>query len=433
MSTGATQADRDARQATDDSGRPVHHLRTTCRACDGTRLRRFLELGPLALANAFPRSPEEFATEARFPLDVHLCEACGLVQLLDVIDAEVLFRDYIYVTGTSETIARHNVAYARAVVEGQRLGPSDLVVEAASNDGSLLGCFRAHGVRTLGIEPARNIAELARSRGIETIAEFFGRRTAADVRASHGPAAAVIGNNVLAHVDDPQDFLGGAAALLAPGGRVIVEVPYLAEFVDRLEYDTVYHEHLCYFSVSALMRLCESVGLVVVRVDRVPVHGGSIRMQAGPAAEHGSHAPAVVAMAQAEREAGLVTLPRYERFAADVAAHRRTLLALLGSLRDRGHSLAAYGAPAKGNTLLGYCGIGPEMIPWTVDRSPHKVGRYTPGTHIPVLPVETLLERQPDYTLVLAWNFAEEILAQQSAYRARGGRFILPLPEPVIV
>lgn len=410
----------------------MHRRRTDCRACAGTRVTRFLELGPQPLANSLPRSPADFASEEFFPLDVYFCEDCGLVQLLDVIDPEILFRDYIYVTGTSDTIAQHNREYARTVTDLLRMGPNDGVVEVASNDGSLLRCFRARGVRTLGIEPARNIAALARKAGIETVEEFFSSAVAHKVRQSHGPARAVIGNNVLAHVDDTVDFLRGAKALLGAGGLVITEVPYLREFMDRLEYDTVYHEHLCYFSVSALMRLSESAGLSVVRIDHVPVHGGSIRMYAARRDDTPDHAPAVRAEAEQERADGLTSLPRYREFAAQVSRQREELLALLRRLKTEGKSVAGYGAPAKGNTLLNYCRITTDLVPYTVDKSPHKVGRYTPGMHQPILPVETLLERQPDYTLILAWNFADEIMRQQDEYRHRGGKFIVPIPAPVV-
>ena len=411
----------------------IHTKRTTCRACGSSTLWRFLALGDQPLANSFLRSPAEFPTERRFPLDVYLCEECGLVQVLDVIDAEVLFRKYIYVTGTSETIARHNKAYAQTVVDLLGLGATDLVVEVASNDGSLLKCFQPHGVRALGVEPASNIAAIARASGVETEDTFFNRAAGPELRARHGAARAIIGNNVLAHVDDTQGFLAGAAALLADDGLVITEVPYLREFVDRLEYDTVYHEHLCYFSVSALMRLCETVGLRVVRVDHVPVHGGSIRMYAGLASKHPAHAAAVQALAAEERACGLTSRPRYERYARDVAAQREALLALLHRLKVEGKTVAGYGAPAKGNTLLNYCGISTDLVPYTVDRNPMKIGLLTPGSHLPVLPVEALLDRQPDYLLILAWNFAGEIMAQQHEYRRRGGRCIIPIPMPQVL
>jgi hypothetical protein len=414
-------------------GRPVHTKRTACRACGGVTLRRFLELGMQPLANAFPRDASGFDGEARYPLDVYFCDTCSLVQVLDVIDPEVLFRDYIYVTGTSQTMAEHNRRYARTVIEAVPVKPHDLVVEVASNDGSLLTCFEPFGVRTLGVEPAANIALLARAAGVETIVEFFDLDIARSLRQAKGAAKAVIGNNVLAHVDDTRGFLAGFHELLGADGMAIVEVPYLGELVDRLEYDTVYHEHLCYFSVTALMRLCTVVGLSVRRIDHVPVHGGSIRMYAGRSETFGNHSAEVVAESERERERGLTSFETFERMAVQVASNREQLMDLLRRLKHEGRTVAGYGAPAKGNTLLNYCGVTTNELPYTVDRNPLKVGRYTPGTHLPVLPVETLLERQPDYVLILAWNFADEIIAQQSEYRARGGRFIVPIPTPMVV
>jgi hypothetical protein len=331
-------------------------------------------------------------------------------------------------------MARHNEGYARAVVEELGLGPDDLVVEAASNDGSLLLCFQEHGVRTLGIEPARNIAALARERGVDTIDEFFGHGFAKGLRADRGQAAVVIGNNVLAHVDDTRGFLAGARELIEADGRVVTEFPYLGEFIERLEYDTVYHEHLCYFSVIALLRLYAGVGLSIVRIDHVEVHGGSLRVWAARReGAHSEHSAEVLAMADEERARGYDDAATYAAFAERVVAQKRVLCELLRGLRAEGKSIAAYGAPAKGNTLLNHCGIGTDLVDFTVDRSPHKVGLLTPGAHLPVLPVETLTERQPDYCLILAWNFADEIMRQQAAYAQAGGRFILPIPEPRIV
>jgi hypothetical protein len=411
----------------------MHHKRTTCRACGGRDLELFLPLGDVALANSFLRSPDEFAAERRFPLDVYVCRACSMVQLLDVIDPEALFRNYLYVTGTSDTIAAHNRGYAKAVVELTGATSRELVVEVASNDGSLLRCFQAHGVRTLGVEPATNIAAKATAAGVPTVNRFFDSRCAAELRAEHGPARAVIGNNVLAHVDEPVDLLRGFKTLLDERGLAIVEVPELAEFVERLEYDTVYHEHLAYFSVTSLMRVCEEAGLRVVRVERVPVHGGSVRVYSAPVERVHDHAADVKALAHAEQHSGIARPERLRQFARDVQAQRAELLALLGDLRARGKSIGGYGAPAKGNTLLNYCGITTDLLPWTVDKSPLKVGLYAPGSHIPVLPAEQLLARQPDYCLILAWNFADEIRRQQAEYERRGGRFILPLPRPRIL
>ncbi len=387
----------------------------------------------MPLANSFLRSPEEFETEPSYPLDVYFCEICSLVQLLDVIDPELLFRNYIYVTGTSDTIAAHNVEYAKTVVEMLQAGPSDLIVEVASNDGSLLKCFQRHGVRTIGVEPATNIAEKARAAGVETINRFFDSKAAAEIRRSHGPAKAVIGNNVLAHVDDTRDFLLGCRDLLSAEGLTVIEVPYVREFLDRLEYDTVYHEHLCYFSCGSLLRLCDEVGLVIVRIDQVPVHGGSLRAYAGRVEHYKEHAAAVVALREQERRQGLEDIALYERFAERVAKNRQAVRAALDDMRRQGMTVAGYGAPAKGNTLLNYCGIDTDLLPYTVDKNPMKVGLYTPGMHIPVKPVSALVECQPDCVMILAWNFADEIIRQQQDYQARGGRFLIPIPEPRIV
>ena len=345
----------------------------------------------------------------------------------------MLFRDYIYVTGTSTTMAAHNVEYARTVVDFTGANAHDLVIEVASNDGSLLRRFAELGVRTLGVEPATNIAAIARSAGVETVNEFFNLTTAQGLRARYGAARAVVGNNVLAHVDDTRDFLAGFRALLTDDGCAVVEVPYVGELVDRLEFDTVYHEHLCYFSVAALARLCDHVGLRIVRIDHVPVHGGSIRMYAMPARSPGEHAPDVFALIEREGARGLTSAQTYRELARAVERTRTQLLALLRQLRAEGNTIAAYGAPAKGNTLLNYCGIGTDLVSFTVDRNPLKVGRLTPGMHLPVLPVDQLIATRPDYVLILAWNFADEIMEQQQAYRDLGGRFILPIPEPRIV
>ncbi len=409
---------------------PVHRVRTTCRACGADTLRRFLALGPQPLANAFPRNLAETAAEQFFPLDVYFCETCSLVQLADVIDPAVLFSDYIYVSGTSTTMAEHHARYARAVVERLALKAGELVVEVASNDGSLLSCFQREGARVLGVEPARNIAPMARERGIPTENRFFNSAVASELRQTHGAARAVIGNNVLAHVDDARDFLRGFAALLAEDGLGVVEVPYAREMLERLEYDTIYHEHLCYFTVTSLARLAEAAGLSIVHVDRVPVHGGSLRVYMRVGGTHGDQPRQVM---KDENARGLSDYETWHAWASMVARNRHELRLVLEDLRSRGKSVAGYGAPAKGNTLLNYCGIDPTLVPYTVDKNPLKVGRLTPGTHIPVKPVDVLLRDRPHYVLILAWNFADEIMEQQTAYREQGGRFIIPVPTPVIV
>jgi SAM-dependent methyltransferase len=407
--------------------------RATCRICDATDLDPILSLGPTPLANAFLRSADEFGAERSYPLDVYFCGRCGLLQLLDVVNPEVLFRHYLYVTGTSATQIEHNRAYARAVIDRLGLGSADLVVEVASNDGTLLRAFAAQGVRTLGIEPARNLAAEASAAGIETVGEFFTGELARRLRAERGAARAVVANNVLAHVDNPGDFLAGCRELIADDGLIAIEVPYVGELLDRVEYDTVYHEHLSYFSIGSLLRLAESAALSVVRLDRVPVHGGSLRLFFSRSP--GGHAPEVLALEAGERRAGLMDAARYRRFAADVEDSRTMLVDLLERLAAAGRVVAGYGAPAKGNTLLNFCRIGPRLVRYTVDRNPRKVGLFTPGMHIPVRELSALTsgEDVPDHLVILAWNLAEEIMQQQQAYRERGGRFIVPVPRARVV
>jgi hypothetical protein len=406
--------------------------RDTCRVCDAANLELILSLGPTPLANGFLASPAEFAAERSYPLDLYFCPGCSLLQLLDVVRPDVLFRHYLYVTGTSSTMAAHNRAYAETLVERLDLQSSDLVVEIASNDGSLLRSFRSRGVRTLGIEPARNLAAEASQSGVETANEFFTGALARQLRADRGPARAVIANNVLAHVDDPRDFLGGCRELVAVDGLIAIEAPYVGELVDKVEYDTVYHEHLSYFSIAALLRLAEAVELRVVQIDRLSVHGGSLRLYLSRSAS--DHAPEVRALVERERAAGLSSAARYRRFAADAGESRRALVTLLERLAHDGEHVAAYGAPAKGNTLLNFCRIDTRLVPYTVDKNPRKVGLYTPGAHIPVRPVSSIDGGNgPDFLLVLAWNLAEEIMNEQRAYRSRGGRFIIPVPRAQVI
>lgn len=407
--------------------------RTHCRACRGSDLKRFLDLEHSPLANSFLRSEAEFVNEAFFPLAVYFCNECSLVQLTDVVDPDVLFSNYLYVTGTSDTILSHNREYADTVIEFLKLGSSDLVIEIASNNGNLLGCFKDKGIQTLGVEPAKNIAEIAISEGIKTIVTFFNSTTASQISLAHGKAQVIVANNVLAHVDDPIDFLSGCKSLIDDEGLVVIEVPYLEEFLEFVEFDTVYHEHLCYFSITSLMRLFESVGLSIVRVDRVSVHGGSIRVYAGKKERYPVHSLDAADFVVREQELGLNLFETYLSFAERVRALRNNLRELLISLKNEGKTIAGYGAPAKGNTLLNYCNIGPEILDFVVDKSPLKIGLYTPGTHLQVRPVSAVLEFQPDYLLILAWNFADEIMDQLNGYKLNGGRFVIPVPEPRII
>ena len=387
----------------------------------------------MPIANAFLHGLDEAAHEERLPLDAHYCRSCSLVQLLDVVERELLFRNYLSMSGTSDTILAHNRAYARAVVLSLDLRSPDLVVEIASNDGNLLKSLVPYGVRTLGIEPATNIAAVARKGGIETLEVFFVRNAARIIRLAHGRAAAVIANNVLAQVDDPRDFLAGCRDLLEDRGFVVLEVPELGPMLEQLAYDTIQHEHLSYFSIRSLVFLCDSVGLSIQRVERYPVHGGSVRVYAGKTEHHGPTPPDVIDLCNAEEAAGLRSLARYQRFAIEVASSRSSLMEMLRRIRDAGQTIAAYGASARGNTLLNYCGIGTGLVPFVADKGPLKKGLITPGMHIPVLPVSSVLEMMPDYLLILDWPFADEIVAEQKEYASRGGRFIIPIPTPRIL
>lgn len=339
-----------------------------------------------------------------------------------------MFRDYLYVSGTSDTIPAHFAAYARDVAE--RFVPDGgLVVEIGSNDGTLLRAFDRGRIRVLGVEPARNIAKIANAAGIPTLDEFFNETTAKQVAAEHGRAAAIIGNNVVAHIDDLHGLLRGAEALLAPDGVFVAEFPYLVDLLERRAYDTIYHEHLSYFSVASVVRLTGEYGMRVVDARRVSVHGGSIRLFISA---RGTPSAAVNELLALESSIGLAEGHPLEAFVADVQKQRTDLRALLTETRKR-TSIAGYGAPAKGNTLLNYCGIDTSLLDFIVDRSPLKHGLLTPGTHIPVEPPERLLGSGIKDTLLLAWNFADEILRQQERYRSSGGRFIIPIPAPRVV
>ena len=409
------------------------HKRQICRVCGNSNLDLFLSLGSQPLANAFLSSREDLASEARYPLDVYLCKTCSLVQLLDVVDPGALFSHYLYLTGTSETMGRHHAAYAGAIVQKLALERDDLVVEVGSNDGSLLKHFQTRDLRVLGIEPASNVAELANKRGIQTLSRFFSHSTAAEVRQGYGEAKVVLANNVLAHVDDVQGFVEGCMHLLNPTGLLVVEVPYLRRLIEKLGYDTIYHEHLCYFSATALAQLCGQLDLSIVRADEVSVHGGSLRLQIGRQEHHGTHGRQVLELLETEQAEGLSSQRTLDGFANRVAANRRDIRQLLHDLAGQGKTLAGYGAPAKATTLLNYCGIGTGELPYLVDKNPWKVGRYQPGTGIPVFAVETLLERKPDYALILPWNIRSEVVEQQREFAQRGGRFIVPLPKPRVL
>ena len=390
------------------------------------------------LANALVQPQARAHPEPRYPLEVLRCPACSLVQLSISVAPEVLFRDYVYFSSVSDAFVSHARALVEGLVKARNLSGNSLAVEIASNDGYLLQHYRAHGIPVLGIEPARNIARVAREqRGIDTIEEFFNDEIAVRLVADGRSADVIHANNVLAHVPDLNGVLRGIAHLLKENGVAIIEVPSLCDMIDRLEFDTIYHEHIFYFSLTALARTFTRVGLSIIDVEHLGVHGGSLRVFARRAdtfpGNRATGAARVAAMLEAEQAWGVDASERYARFQDDVASVRRRLNDLLRELKDQGHSIAAYGAAAKGTTLLNYCGLGANELDYVADRSAAKQGLLTPGTQLTIEPPHKLIETMPDYVLLLVWNFAEEVLTQQAEYRRRGGRFIIPVPEPGVV
>ncbi|MGQ0734663.1 MAG: class I SAM-dependent methyltransferase [Acidobacteriota bacterium] len=403
---------------------------SACLSCGARTSESVLSLGRTPLANAFLSVDDLGREEPHFALELVFCEKCCLVQLSERVPPETLFRNYIYVTGTSATMARHHDRLAREHQARLALGADSLVVDIASNDGSLLSVFRRLGTRTLGVEPSENLSAAANRDGIQTVNAFFGRDCAQTLVSAHGPASLTCANNVLAHVPDLPGFLEGLRILAGQDGTVSVEVPYLVHLLDRLEYDTIYHEHLSYFSVLALSAAFDRAGLGILELEHHDIHGGTIRVIARPEAQH---APIVAETCEREKQRGLDEPAVFIDFARRVARNRRDLRGLLEGLRDDGKKVGAYGAPAKGNTLLNYCGLGPDLISYTVDRNPLKVGKFTPGTRIPVLPQEHLAADRPDFALILPWNLCDEIVAQERDYRSNGGRFLVPIPVPRIL
>ena len=399
-----------------------------CRACGGSRVPLVISLGRTPLANALLTADQLDRHEDTYPLDLVFCEDCTLVQITETVPPSRLFAEYAYFSSFSDTMLRHAETLVDRVIRERGLRDGALVAEVASNDGYLLQFYRRAGIRVLGIEPAANIAKVAEEKGIPTVVDFFGEACARTLAARGDRADVIHANNVLAHVPDLPGFARGLAAMLTEQGVAIIEVPYVKDLIDHREFDTIYHEHLSYFSLTAIHRLCALHGLAVVDVERLAIHGGSLRVtiaRAGSAAP----SPAVSRLLDEENAWGVTRLEFYQRFADDVADLRRSLLAVLSELRSAGKRLAAYGAAAKGSTLLNCFGIGRNYLEFVVDRSPHKQGRFMPGVHLPIDAPSRLLRDRPDFVLLLTWNFADEILAQQQEFRQAGGRFIIPVPS----
>ena len=401
-----------------------------CRCCGSAALEPVLDLGAMPPSDAFAASAE--APDPAYPLEVAVCAGCGLAQLRHTVAPEALFSaDYHYHSSYTATVVENAARAVAAALARAAPPPGALAVELASNDGYLLRHARAAGLAVLGVDPAPGPVAAARAAGIETVQDFFGEALAARLAAEGRRAHLVFANNVLAHVADTAGFVRGIARLLHPEGVASVEVPYLRDLVDHVEFDTVYHEHLCYFSATALAELFRRNGLVLADLERIPIHGGSLRLFVRHAGAEPS--AAVRALLAEEAASGLATAAAFRAFAARVAGVGEALRGLLAGLRAQGLRVAAYGAAAKGTILLNHFGIGPAELLWVADRNPHKHGLFVPGVKLPIVGPERIEEDRPDALLVLPWNHRDEIMRQLQPFADRGGRFIIPIPEPRIV
>ena len=401
-----------------------------CRFCGAPLVHTFCDLGMSPLSNAFLTADQLNAMEPFYPLHAQVCGSCFLVQLQQFQSPEQIFGDYAYFSSYSDSWLAHARSYVAQMTQRFGLGPASQVVEIASNDGYLLQYFRSGGIPVLGIEPAANVATAAAAKGIPTVVKFFGTRTAAELSAAGQRADLLIGNNVLAHVPDLNDFVAGLGLLLKPSGVVTMEFPHLLRLMEETQFDTIYHEHFSYFSFTTAERVFARHGLTLFDVEELPTHGGSLRIFAC----HSASPPAAVTgrvagLKRREAGAGLGRIETYSGFSERVAETKRALLEFMIGAKRQGKRLAGYGAAAKGNTLLNYCGIRGDFLDYVVDRNPHKQNRFLPGTRVPVQPPEKLQETRPDYLLILPWNLKAEIVEQMAHIRQWGGRFVVPIPR----
>jgi SAM-dependent methyltransferase len=408
-------------------GQLASGLVPACIVCREGRIEEFLDLGETALANEFIAAEDLEGHDPSYDLRVGFCHGCGHVQLTTPVPPDRMFRTYLYQSSASSTLTEHLRDLAQTLVARYGLGATDLVVDIGCNDGTLLRAFRDEGVRTLGVDPAENLAALDQS-GLDRYVGFFGLDTVDEIVARWGHASLATATNTFPHIPQLDGFVQAMGRLLAPGGTFVVEAHYLLDFIEQGAFDTIYHEHISYWALGPMITLFDRFGMDVVHVERLPIHHGQLRAAIRRRGE-GEIDPSVPALLERERAAGLDRFETYEQFGAQVRQARDDLQAALARLRKDGKRIAAYGAPAKGNTLLSYLGLDRDTVEYIADRSPLKQGRFTPGTHIPVVPAEQLLADQPDYAILLAWNFEDEVLAQQAEYRRRGGRFLVPVPR----
>ena len=406
-------------------------MTATCRSCGSGDLRPFLDLGHMPLSDGLRRADEIGTPQKRYPLVAAFCPDCTLAQITEQVDPHELFSDdYPYFSSFSDSLLRHSEANVAALCHDRKLGQQSFVLEIASNDGYLLQYFKRQGVPVLGIDAAKGPVEAAIARGIPTRHTFFTAELADRLAAQGVAADVIVANNVMAHVPDLNGFVAGMARLLKPDGITSIEAPYVRDLIDHCEFDTIYHEHLCYFSVHAVETLFRRHGLFLNRVVELPIHGGTLRYHASPTADPDG---SVARLLDAERSRGMNDFAFYAGFGARVEALRDRLKTLIARLVASGKSIAAYGAAAKGTILLNYVGLDHSVLAFCVDRNVHKQGRYLPGVDVQILPPEELLARRPDYALLLPWNLEREIVGQQRAYLEAGGRFIIPVPVPRIV
>jgi SAM-dependent methyltransferase len=415
-------------------GPPTTSATGSCRFCHEPLSHTFVDLGMSPLCESYLTANQLNQMEPFYPLHVKVCARCYLVQLEEYVSPEHIFTEYAYFSSYSDSWLKHCATYVDMICQRLALGSQSLAVELASNDGYLLQYFVKRGIPVLGVEPAINVAKVAETKAVPTLVQFFGRQTARQMVAEGYSADLVIGNNVLAQVPDLNDFVAGIHTVLKPGGVATLEFPHLQRLMEENQYDTIYHEHFSYFSLIAVERIFAAHGLVVFDVEEIPTHGGSLRIYVRHVNnETKPVASRVDTLREREVAAGLNTMEAYATFAERVMESKRAFLELLIDVRRRGMRVAGYGAPGKGNTLLNYCGVRTDFLEFTVDRNPYKQGRFLPGTHIPILPVECIRETRPDYILILPWNLKDEILTQLAYARDWGAKFIVPIPFARIV